>query len=41
MGCNNEIEENWEHLPFLLFKIKVQVGGDVRGEKCSQEALLD
>lgn len=40
MGCKTEIEKNLEHLPFFLFKVNVQVGGDVCGEKRSQETLL-
>lgn len=32
MGCKNVIEENLEHLPFFLFKVKVKVGGDACGE---------
>jgi len=32
VGGKNAIEEKLEHLPFFLFKVKVQAGGNVCGE---------
>lgn len=39
MGCKKKIG-NLEHLLFCLPKVKVQVGGDVCVEKCSQKHYL-
>lgn len=40
MGCKNIIEENLEPLPSFLFKVKVQVGGDVHGENVLKKHYL-